>query len=220
MSATLNALPMVPVAQTSPSESVLKRVFDVCGALLIIAFVSPILLIIAALVAASKGPIVFGHTRIGKNGAPFKCLKFRTMVPDAEQRLKALLRDDPEFAAEWNIAFKSPRDPRITRVGKYLRKTSLDELPQLFNVLRGEMSLVGPRPVISDEIVRYRRGSRYYLSSRPGMTGLWQISGRNDVSYEARVAMDRYYVSNRSFRMDLRILFGTIRVVVRGSGAY
>ena len=197
-----------------------KRVFDLIMGVAITIALSPVFLIVAAVVAAGGGPVFYSQNRIGKDGKPFRCFKFRSMVTDADKRLKELLDTDPEFKAEWEATFKSTRDPRITKIGKFLRKTSLDELPQLFNVIKGEMSLVGPRPVPHYEILKYGRTSRHYVAMRPGMTGLWQISGRNDVSYNTRVAMDRYYAYNRSTMMDLAIMFGTIRVVVFGTGAY
>jgi undecaprenyl-phosphate galactose phosphotransferase len=166
------------------------------------------------------GPAIFSHRRIGRYGLAFGCLKFRTMVPDAEDALRRLLESDPRARAEWERDFKLREDPRITPVGEFLRRTSLDELPQLWNVLKGEMSLVGPRPVIEEELERYGDQVGYYLETRPGITGLWQISGRNDTGYEDRVALDSWYVRNWSLWYDLVILVKTVGVVMRGRGAY
>jgi undecaprenyl-phosphate galactose phosphotransferase len=150
----------------------------------------------------------------------FGCLKFRTMVPDADGVLRRLLEDDPRARAEWESDFKLKDDPRITPIGAFLRRTSLDELPQLWNVLKGEMSLVGPRPIIEEELERYGDQVGYYLETRPGITGLWQISGRNDTGYEDRVALDSWYVRNWSLWYDLVILVKTINVVLQHKGAY
>jgi undecaprenyl-phosphate galactose phosphotransferase len=150
----------------------------------------------------------------------FGCLKFRTMVPDADGVLRRLLEVDPRARAEWERDFKLKDDPRITPIGDFLRRTSLDELPQLWNVLKGEMSLVGPRPIIEEEVERYGDQVGYYLETRPGITGLWQISGRNNIGYDDRVALDSWYVRNWSIWYDLVILVKTIAVVLRGKGAY
>jgi undecaprenyl-phosphate galactose phosphotransferase len=150
----------------------------------------------------------------------FPCFKFRTMQVDAEERLRELLANDPAARAEWEREFKLRNDPRITPIGQFLRRTSLDELPQLFNVIRGEMSLVGPRPVIRAELCKYGDDVDYFLMVRPGMTGLWQVSGRNDVDYDTRVYLDTWYVKNWSLWYDIAILFKTIKVVLRRDGAY
>jgi undecaprenyl-phosphate galactose phosphotransferase len=150
----------------------------------------------------------------------FPCYKFRTMHVDAEQQLRDLLASDPAARAEWEREFKLRNDPRITRIGHFLRRTSLDELPQLFNVIRGEMSLVGPRPIIQAELARYGDDVDYFLMVRPGMTGLWQVSGRNDVDYDTRVYLDTWYVKNWSLWYDIAILFKTVRVVFARKGAY
>lgn len=197
-----------------------KRQLDFFGALALIIVLAPFLLLVAVLVSTSGRPIFFSQNRIGRNGETFRCFKFRTMVPDAERVLLHLLENDPAARAEWQRDFKLKNDPRITGVGAFLRKTSLDELPQLFNVLRGEMSLVGPRPIVQGELNRYGRAARWYLAVRPGMTGLWQVSGRNDTDYVRRVALDTYYVRAQSLALDFVILLMTIRVVVAGRGAY
>ncbi|HCM6593030.1 TPA: undecaprenyl-phosphate galactose phosphotransferase WbaP [Klebsiella quasipneumoniae] len=202
------------------SSRIIKRLFDIIGALTIIVISSPLLIYIALKVKKDKGPAIYGHERIGKGGVPFKCLKFRSMVVNSSEVLEELLNTDPNAKAEWDATFKLKDDPRITSIGKFLRKTSLDELPQLFNVLKGEMSLVGPRPIITAELERYSDEVDYYLLSKPGMTGLWQVSGRSDIDYETRVYLDAWYVKNWSMWNDIAILFKTIGVVLRKDGAY
>jgi len=197
-----------------------KRSFDLAGASLLLVLLAPVLLGIAWAVRRDGGPAIFGHERVGRNGRPFKCLKFRSMVANADEVLKALLARDADARAEWDREFKLKNDIRITPIGRLLRKTSLDELPQLMNVLKGDMSLVGPRPIVEAELERYGADVRYYLMAKPGMTGLWQVSGRNDVDYSTRVSLDVSYVREWSLRRDIGILFRTINVVLRGSGAY
>lgn len=197
-----------------------KRAMDILGALLIGTVFSPLILVIALMMSLEDGPILFRHARIGRGGKAFGCLKFRTMVPNAEQILQDLLARDPEAKAEWVRDHKLRNDPRITRVGRFLRRTSLDELPQLWNVLRGEMALVGPRPIVKEEMLRYGRHLPVYLDAKPGITGLWQVTGRNDIDYRRRVAIDTYYVRHQGQLMDLRILLKTVKVVLRGHGAY
>lgn len=202
------------------SSRIIKRVFDIIGSLAIITISSPLLLYIALKVKKDNGPAIYGHERIGKGGRPFKCLKFRSMVTNSKEVLDELLNSNSEAKKEWDETFKLKDDPRVTNIGKFLRKTSLDELPQLFNVLKGEMSLVGPRPIITAELERYSDEVDYYLLSKPGMTGLWQVSGRSDVDYETRVYLDAWYVKNWSMWNDIAILFKTIGVVLRKDGAY
>lgn len=185
------------------SSRILKRAFDIFGALAIIIVLSPLLLYISRKVKKDGGPAIYGHERIGKGGVPFKCLKFRSMVINSKEVLTALLESDPESKKEWDETFKLKNDPRITKIGGVLRRTSLDELPQLFNVLKGEMSLVGPRPIITAELERYNEEVEYYLLSKPGMTGLWQVSGRSDVDYETRVYLDAWYVKTGQCGMIL-----------------
>ena len=197
-----------------------KRVLDIAGALAIGLVFSPLILVIAVRMAQEGGPILFRHRRIGQGGKIFECLKFRTMVPNAEQILQELLERDPEARAEWLRDHKLRSDPRVTRLGRFLRKTSLDELPQLWNVLRGEMSLVGPRPIVKEEMLRYGRYLPAYLAAKPGVTGLWQVTGRNDTNYRRRVVLDTYYVRKQTLLMDLRILLKTVQVVLWGHGAY
>jgi Undecaprenyl-phosphate galactose phosphotransferase WbaP len=198
----------------------LKRVFDLFAALVLMVLGALPLLYIALRIRRDGGPAMFAHQRVGQSGKVFPCFKFRTMQVDAEERLRELLANDPAARAEWEREFKLRNDPRITPIGQFLRRTSLDELPQLFNVIRGEMSLVGPRPVIRAELARYGDDVDYFLMVRPGMTGLWQVSGRNDTSYETRVYLDTWYVKNWSLWYDIAIMFKTIRVVLNKDGAY
>lgn len=198
---------------------VAKRTVDVIGAVVLAVLFSP-LMIIASIVLARTGSVIYRHKRVGVGGKTFECLKFRTMVPDADRLLHEILAEDDTLKAEWLQGHKLRRDPRVTPIGHFLRRTSLDELPQLWNVLRGEMSLVGPRPVIREELLRYGRASAAYFAVRPGITGLWQTMGRNDTDYGRRVAIDVYYVRNQSLLLDTYILAKTVRVVLAGDGAY
>lgn len=197
-----------------------KRVFDIFGSLIIILGLSPILIAILLIVSKDGGNPIYGHERVGLKGRKFKCLKFRSMVTNSKEVLENLLATDSEALAEWNKDFKLKNDPRVTRIGQFIRKTSLDELPQLWNVLRGDMSLVGPRPIIEEELERYAGDVDYYLMAKPGMTGLWQVSGRNDVDYDTRVYFDSWYVKNWSLWNDIVILFKTVNVVLKRDGAY
>lgn len=199
---------------------IIKRIFDIVASTALLVLLSPILLFIAWKIRRSGGSAVYGHTRIGENGRPFSCYKFRTMVPNADRLLQELLANDPTAREEWNKDFKLRNDPRVTPIGAFLRNTSLDELPQLLNVLKGEMSLVGPRPVVHEELDRYGKSKSYYLEARPGITGLWQVSGRNDVDYSHRVNLDTWYVKNWSLWYDLIILLKTVKVVLDRRGAY
>jgi lipopolysaccharide/colanic/teichoic acid biosynthesis glycosyltransferase len=199
-----------------------KRALDIVFAIFaILTFLVPIILIMIALKAYSRGPIFFAHERVGLGGTRFRCLKFRTMVVDAEERLKSLLSSDAAAAAEFAETRKLKNDPRIVpRVGAWLRKTSMDELPQFFNVLVGEMSVVGPRPVTEDEIRDHYGYDHAYMEARPGITGLWQISGRNDIGYGERVALDEAYVKSWTFRSDLWIILRTAAVICRDRNGY
>jgi len=197
------------------------RAIDVLVCLVALAILSPFAIVVAfAIKAQDGGPILFGHMRIGRDGKPFRCWKFRSMVVNAEQRLAALLARDPAARAEWEADHKLRNDPRITWLGNFLRKSSIDELPQLINVLRGEMSLVGPRPVVQAEALRYGRYFREYCAVRPGITGLWQVMGRNDVSYRRRVALDVAFVRSQSVSLYLTILILTVPAVFGRSGVY
>lgn len=198
----------------------LKRVFDLLLSLLLLVLGSLPLLYIAWRIRGDGGSAIFAHKRVGRSGQPFSCFKFRTMRTDAERQLREILEADPAARAEWEQEFKLRNDPRVTPIGGFLRRTSLDELPQLFNVLRGEMSLVGPRPIVQAELERYGDDVDYFLMVRPGMTGLWQVSGRNDTAYDTRVYLDTWYVKNWSLWYDIAILFKTIRVVFKREGAY
>ena len=198
-----------------------KRALDIIGAGLGLVVLSPFFLIVALMVRADGGPAFFAHQRVGRGGKLFGCLKFRSMVIDSQARLEALLANDPAARAEWEATRKLKNDTRITRIGRFLRSTSLDELPQLINVLRGEMSLVGPRPVQEAEIDRYYGASAaHYMAVRPGITGLWQVSGRSETSYESRVALDISYVSRPSMLTDLSILLRTPVAVLSRRGAH
>ncbi|WP_207761990.1 sugar transferase [Arboricoccus pini] len=197
-----------------------KRAFDIVVVSCILLFLAPLFGILSLLVATSGRPIFFAHERIGRHGKPFKCLKFRSMAVDAKERLEEILRTDPAAAEEWRLTRKLKNDPRVTKIGAWLRKTSLDELPQLVNVLRGDMSLVGPRPVTHDEVLQYGEHRVYYMQNRPGITGLWQVSGRSDIDFQRRVDMDAFYVQNWSLTRDIMILFMTARVVFAREGAY
>ncbi|MCW2249593.1 Undecaprenyl-phosphate galactose phosphotransferase WbaP [Azospirillum fermentarium] len=203
-----------------PLSRGVKFVFDLVAASMLVAILAPVFVFFALLIMRDGGPVVYGHTRIGRGGRPFTCLKFRTMAPDAERRLQDMLATDPDAATEWSVARKLRNDPRVTPIGRFLRASSLDELLQLFNVLRGEMSLVGPRPVTGEELALYGRDVSYYLETRPGMTGLWQISGRNEIAYDERVRLDVWYVKNWTLWHDIAILVRTIPVVWRRVGAY
>jgi Undecaprenyl-phosphate galactose phosphotransferase WbaP len=198
-----------------------KRALDIIGAGVGLLLLAPFFLIVALMVRADGGPAFFAHQRVGRGGKLFGCLKFRSMVIDSQARLETLLANDPAARAEWEATRKLKNDPRITRIGRFLRSTSLDELPQLINVLRGEMSLVGPRPVQEAEIDRYYGASAaHYMAVRPGITGLWQVSGRSETSYESRVALDVSYVSRPSLLADISILLRTPVAVLSRRGAH
>ena len=197
-----------------------KRLFDLIGAAVLLTLLSPLFVFFTWKITRDGGAAYFGHERVGFGGKPFKCYKFRSMVMNAQEVLEDLLAQDSEARSEWQKDFKLKNDPRVTSLGLFLRKTSLDELPQLWNVFKGDMSLVGPRPIVQAELERYGRDAIYYLMTRPGMTGLWQISGRNDVDYETRVYFDSWYVKNWSVWTDVAILFKTIGVVAGRKGAY
>lgn len=209
-------------AETAPPlGGAIKRAFDIAGAAAGVLVLSPLFLLIALLVKASDGgSVLYGHRRVGRGGSVFHCLKFRTMVSDGDAVLAAHFRDNPDAKSEWEATRKLKDDPRVTRVGTVLRKLSLDELPQIINILLGDMSIVGPRPVVRDELEYYGKAAVFYLKSRPGLTGLWQVSGRNDVSYDSRVAFDRHYVENWSLVQDIRIILKTVPAVCLSRGSY
>lgn len=228
----MSSVPVQTIQQTSTQTiglerdrkalfPIAKRALDILGAGVGLVLLAPFFLIVALMVRADGGPAFFAHQRVGRGGKLFGCLKFRSMVIDSQARLEALLANDPTARAEWEATRKLKNDPRITRIGRFLRSTSLDELPQLINVLRGEMSLVGPRPVQEAEIDRYYGASAaHYMAVRPGITGLWQVSGRSETSYESRVALDVSYVSRPSLLADISILVRTPVAVLSRRGAH
>ena len=200
-----------------------KRPFDILFSLFALIVTLPFMLLIALVIKLTdRGPIFFMQERVGHKGKKFKVIKFRTMYPDAEKKLKEILESDPKARGEWEKTYKLRNDPRVTPIGKFLRKTSLDELPQFFNVLKGDMSVVGPRPVVEEELKKYYKDkAKYYLSVKPGITGYWQVEGRSDIdNYEERVSMDVWYVKNMNFCLDLKIILRTIYVMITGKGAY
>ena len=205
----------------NPWAKRLKRALDLFGAVVGGFFICPLLLTIAVLIKLdSPGPVLFGHRRLGARDKHFLCWKFRTMYVDAERMLNECLQEHPSLQAEWETNHKLRHDPRVTRIGRFLRKTSLDELPQLWNVLRGEMSLAGPRPIVDAEVSKYDKDYELYRRIRPGMSGFWQVGGRSDIDYRTRVAMDAYYVRNWSVWLDIIILTRTVKVVLFDHGAY
>jgi exopolysaccharide production protein ExoY len=208
------------LVHASPIREFLKRILDIIGAAVLGLVFAPLILAIVVLLRREGGTVIFRHRRVGRHGKAFDCLKFRSMVSDADRVLRELLEQHPELRAEWLRDHKLRHDPRVTAVGRFLRRTSLDELPQLWNVLRGEMSLVGPRPVVREELLRYGRCACIYLSARPGVTGLWQVQGRTNTDYRRRVVLDVYYVRRHNVFLDLYILAKTTHVVLGGSGAY
>lgn len=199
------------------SAGALKRAFDIALSSAALLVLSPLLLVIALMVKLDGGPAIFAQTRVGRRGREFKMFKFRSMRPDAEQRLAALLAENQHTGG---VTFKIKCDPRITRIGRYLRRYSLDELPQFFNVLRGDMSLVGPRPPVPREVALYSLADRRRLAVKPGLTCLWQISGRASIDFPGQVRLDVRYIESCSLREDLRILVRTVPAVIFGSGAY
>lgn len=195
----------------------MKRILDIIIASIGLIVLSPIFLIIAILIKIeSPGPVFFGHKRIGKNGKEFKLWKFRSMVVNAEELIKTFT---PEQMKEFKENFKLENDPRITKIGKFLRKTSLDELPQLINIIKGDLSIIGPRPVIEEELNKYRNNRNKFLSVTPGLTGYWAANGRSNTTYQQRMMMELYYVDNMSFELDAKIFFKTILSVVKKEGA-
>jgi len=197
-----------------------KRVMDILLSLAGLVLALPLMVLIAVLIKLSDGgTILFAHKRIGLGGKTFNCFKFRTMVMDANERLLDLLENDPAAQFEWTTTQKLQNDPRVTWLGNFLRRSSLDELPQLFNILRGEMSLVGPRPIVNSEIPKYGPFYSNYASVRPGLTGLWQVSGRSDTEYHERVELDRDYTENWSVANDVAIVAKTVPALLFSRGA-
>ncbi len=200
-----------------------KRLFDIVFSLLVLILFSPVYLILALLIAlSSKGPIFYVQERIGQNYKPFNCIKFRTMVSNADEMLVQMMETSPQLRQEFESSFKLKKDPRITKIGRFLRITSLDEFPQFWNVLKGDMSVVGPRPLVAEELPKYGKHIDQVLTIKPGITGLWQVSGRNDIPYPRRVQIDLHYVKSRTLWLDLWIILKTIDVVVmpKNNGAY
>lgn len=197
-----------------------KRMTDICGAAAALLLAAPLMLLcVLAIKLSSRGKALFAHQRIGFNGEPFPCFKFRSMYADAAERLEVILASDPAAKVEWDANQKLARDPRVTPVGNFLRRTSLDELPQFINVLLGHMSLVGPRPIVRAEAPRYGAAYADYTRARPGITGLWQVSGRSDTGYAQRVELDAAYVNGWTLAQDVKILAQTAIVVLRQKGA-
>ncbi len=208
-------------ARDNPCGGFLKRAFDIVAASLAIIVLSPILICISLAIRLSDGgPAFYGQMRIGCNGKAFRIWKFRSMVPNSAALLRDHLARNPQAALEWQQNRKLKCDPRITPLGAILRKYSVDELPQLFNILSGEMSFVGPRPIDESECNRFGKSLRHYLRCRPGLTGMWQVSGRSDTTYSRRVALDRYYAANWSLTKDLLLILKTVPVAITGRGSY
>lgn len=211
----------IPVATVQSGLLPLKRGFDVLAATAGLILLTPIFAIIVVYLSlCERGPIFYSHERIGRGGRKFKCLKFRTMCVNANAALQEHLAENPDASREWAATQKLKNDPRVFPFGRTLRRTSLDELPQLINILKGEMSVVGPRPVTEPELERYGAGRIDYLSVRPGLTGLWQVSGRNDVSFESRVSLDLKYIHGWSMLLDIWIVILTFKVVFFQKGSY
>jgi exopolysaccharide production protein ExoY len=218
---TPSNLRLAEISSAHPIGLNSKRIVDIVLAVSGIVLLAPLLIIcFVATVATSRGPALFRHRRVGFKGKYFDCLKFRTMVQDAPERLRELIESDPVAAAEWATNRKLRHDARVTAIGAILRKSSLDELPQLFNVLKGDMSIVGPRPITDEELIRYSSAINAYLACRPGITGLWQVSGRSTTTYEKRIACDTFYARNWSMSLDAKILIVTIPAVLLSDCAY
>lgn len=207
---------------TKKSNRLLKRIFDICFSLLAMILIVPVsIVVMICIMIESPGAMpIFKHYRVGKEGKLFPCYKFRSMVPNAQEKLQEYLKSNPEARAEWNTYFKLKDDPRITKIGRFIRKTSIDELPQFINVLKGEMSWVGPRPIIKDEIHYYGKYINDYYAVLPGITGMWQANGRSDTGYDERVVLDTWYVRNWNIWIDIALIIKTIKAVLFGKGAY
>ncbi len=203
--------------KNKPVYEFFKRIFDIVFSLLAIIVLSPVFLVLGIIIkATSKGPVIFSHIRVGKNGKTIKIFKFRSMVSNAEELIKNFT---PEQKLEYSKNFKLDNDPRVTKIGKIMRKTSLDELPQLFNILKGDMSIVGPRPIMDVETAIFGNYRDLLLSVKPGLTGFWAANGRSNTSYSRRRAMEIYYIKHRSFIFDIKIIFKTVVSVFKGEGA-
>jgi lipopolysaccharide/colanic/teichoic acid biosynthesis glycosyltransferase len=213
----------LPFVWDSLNGDTAKRIFDICFSLTFLIVFSPLYLLLIVLVAlSSSGPVFYVQERVGKNYKRFNCYKFRTMISNADEVLHEMMQTSPSMRQEFQNTFKLKRDPRITWIGKFLRITSLDEFPQFWNVLKGDMSVVGPRPLVVEELPSYGDYIDRVLTIRPGATGLWQVSGRNNIPYPRRVQIDVYYANSRNFLMDLWIIVKTVGVVVfpKDNGAY
>lgn len=213
----LSIIPKISKKDNIANYIKIKRLMDILIASIGIILVLPIFLILSILIKIdSKGPVFLAHTRMGKDGKKFKMYKFRTMYENAQEMIKDFT---PEQMKEWKENFKLKDDPRITKVGKFLRKTSLDELPQLINILKGELSIIGPRPIIEVELEKYGDNKQKFLSVTPGLTGYWACNGRSNITYEQRMIMELYYIDNISFKLDVKIFFKTIVKVLKREGA-
>jgi lipopolysaccharide/colanic/teichoic acid biosynthesis glycosyltransferase len=209
------------IGRCNVPQSPLRRVFDVTLILIASPYILFFFIVISILIALdSKGGVFYKQTRIGLGGRRFKAIKFRTMVVNADQILQKYLDKSPKLKEEWLATHKLKKDPRITRVGAVLRKLSLDEMPQFWNIIIGDMGLIGPRPIVDEEVKKYGKCFELYKQARPGLTGLWQVSGRSDTSYQRRVELDEYYLLNRSIKLDLQIILKTVYVVLGRKGAY
>jgi len=198
-----------------PNRDICKRGFDIVFSLAVLVLFSPLYLLLAVLIKlSSPGPVFFIQERVGQNYRPFRCIKFRTMVNNADEIMERLMLENPELRREYEDNFKLQNDPRVTPIGKFLRYTSLDEFPQFWNVLKGDMSVVGPRPLVAEELSKYGKYIDKVLTIRPGITGLWQVSGRNNIPYERRVSMDVYYVNFRNWVLDLWVIIKTVGVIL------
>jgi lipopolysaccharide/colanic/teichoic acid biosynthesis glycosyltransferase len=202
-------------------DGALRRGLDIIVASAALVFLLPLFCVLGlAIFIQDGGPVFYGQERVGRGGRSFRCWKFRSMVVDAGARLQTLLATSPAARAEWERDHKLKCDPRITVLGSFLRRSSLDELPQLLNILIGEMSVVGPRPIVAAEVVRYGARFRHYCRVKPGLTGLWQVSGRNDTSYSRRVALDTVYVRNQSAALNIKIILSTVPAIIFARGSY
>lgn len=223
LSTRAHIIPFNPEIDYKIKHIPLKRAFDILFSLLCLLIGAPVFLFIILLIFfTSPGKIFYAHARIGRGGKPFRCYKFRTMYADANQKLEEILESDPTLREEWERTYKLKNDPRVTPFGSFLRKTSLDELPQFWNVLKGDLSVVGPRPVVKEEVEKFFGVKSYkILSIRPGLTGLWQVLGRSDIDcYQTRIQLDEYYVDHHSFFLDLKLIAKTIPAMLFSKGAY
>ncbi len=210
----------VPATEHKVRPDLAKRAFDLVGGAGLLLVFLPVMAAVAALLALQGWPVIIRHHRVGRGGKSFPCLKFRSMVVDAQAALRTHLESNPDAAEEWGRTHKLKDDPRITKLGKILRKSSIDELPQILNVLAGHMSLVGPRPIVSSEVIHYGERISHYHGVRPGLTGPWQVSGRSDTCYRQRVSLDTAYVLGRTMGKDISILLRTVPAVLKSKGSY